>query len=76
MLKKIINPWRNNPQYHCFGCCPMSSPKSSTIRCASSKVAAATVKAPCVSGKTEGTSPTIMPADASARRQNIRGSMV
>ena len=22
MLKKIINPWRNNPQYHCFGCCP------------------------------------------------------
>ena len=20
--KKIINPWRNNPQYHCFGCCP------------------------------------------------------
>ena len=22
MLKKIINPWRSNPQYHCFGCCP------------------------------------------------------
>ena len=22
MLKKIINPWRNNTQYHCFGCCP------------------------------------------------------
>ena len=20
--KKIINPWCNNPQYHCFGCCP------------------------------------------------------
>ena len=20
--KKIINPWGNNPQYHCFGCCP------------------------------------------------------
>lgn len=21
-MKKIINPWRDNPQYHCFGCCP------------------------------------------------------
>ena len=22
MLKKIINPWRNHPEYNCFGCCP------------------------------------------------------
>ncbi len=21
-MKKIINPWRNHPQYNCFGCCP------------------------------------------------------
>ena len=21
-MKKIINPWLGNPQYHCFGCCP------------------------------------------------------
>ncbi len=22
MLKRIINPWRNHPDYNCFGCCP------------------------------------------------------
>ena len=21
-MKKIINPWRNHPEYNCFGCCP------------------------------------------------------
>jgi len=21
-LKKIVNPWRNHPEYNCFGCCP------------------------------------------------------
>lgn len=21
-MKKIINPWKNHPQYNCFGCCP------------------------------------------------------
>lgn len=21
-MRKVINPWRNLPQYHCFGCCP------------------------------------------------------
>ena len=21
-VKKIINPWRNHPEYNCFGCCP------------------------------------------------------
>jgi hypothetical protein len=20
-MKKIINPWRNHPEYNCFGCC-------------------------------------------------------
>ena len=22
IMKKIINPWRNHPEYNCFGCCP------------------------------------------------------
>ncbi len=21
-MKKILNPWRDHPQYNCFGCCP------------------------------------------------------
>ena len=21
-MKKLINPWRNHPEYDCFGCCP------------------------------------------------------
>jgi len=21
-MKKIINPWRDHPEYNCFGCCP------------------------------------------------------
>ena len=21
-MKKIINPWRNHPEYNRFGCCP------------------------------------------------------
>jgi hypothetical protein len=22
IMKKIVNPWRNHPEYNCFGCCP------------------------------------------------------
>ena len=22
MMKKIINPWLDHPEYNCFGCCP------------------------------------------------------
>ena len=24
ILKKIMNSWRNHPEYNCFGCCPVN----------------------------------------------------